>query len=189
VRALKELFQVVALAAVFFFLLHGSFQTFRVSGSSMEPSLHNREYLLVNKAVYFRASWLRPFRERGYLFHPPRRGEIVILVPPRFGSGDYVKRVIGLPGEIVEIKNGKVFINGRPLEEPYIKEPPRYVMPPTFIPPGHYFVLGDNRNASTDSHNWRLIGPIPEENIIGKAWLSYWPPRHWGRVPNHPFER
>ncbi|MFC1956667.1 signal peptidase I [Chloroflexota bacterium] len=97
-------------------------------------------------------------------------------------SVDYIKRVIALASETVEIKDGLVYIGGEPLSEPYVSDPPHYTMKPVEVPQGYCFVLGDNRNSSNDSHIW---GPLPLDNIEGKVWLSIWPPDDWGIAPNH----
>jgi signal peptidase I len=133
-------------------------QATRVYGQSMEPNLHTDQRLVVEKL--------------SYNFHEPERGDIVILQVPQAGSGLLIKRVIGLPGEKVEIKDGKVHINEHPIAEPYLSQQPQRNMPATVVPPDHVFVLGDNRNFSNDS---RSFGPVPLDNIIGRAWFSYWP--------------
>jgi signal peptidase I len=112
-----------------------------------------------------------------YRFHPPERGDIVVFRPTEKleaenQHSDFVKRVIGLPGDKVEIKGGKVYINNKVLKENYIQEQPRYNYGPVTIPANQYFVLGDNRNNSYDSHYW---GFVPRENIIGKAAWRVWP--------------
>jgi signal peptidase I len=94
---------------------------------------------------------------------------------------DFIKRIVGEPGDTVEINNGTVYIDGNPLDEPYITSKPTYNYGPMEVPPKQYFVLGDNRNNSYDSHVW---GFLPEENIIGQAWLSYWPKDSWGLILN-----
>lgn len=159
----------------------------------MEPSLYDAQRLSVNKAVYFhidmeRISRIIPFVKQQenkviYLFHAPRRGELVIFHPPTDPDREFIKRVIATPGETVEIKAGKVYINGVQLKEPYISEGPSYTLAPQTVPTGHYFVLGDNRNNSSDSHIW---GMVPYQNIIGKPWLVYWPMDKWGLAPNYP---
>jgi signal peptidase I len=133
-------------------------QATRVYGQSMEPNLHTDQRLVVEKL--------------SYNFHEPERGDIVILQVPQAGSGLLIKRVIGLPGEKVEIKDGKVCINEHPIAEPYLSQRPQRNMPATVVPPDHVFVLGDNRNFSNDS---RSFGPVPLDDIIGRAWFSYWP--------------
>jgi signal peptidase I len=186
-----EIIETLILALLIFLAVRAVVQNFRVEGSSMSPSLQHGEHVLINKAVYFRVNLDRldflPFIDAGddpvrYLFHPPERGDIIVFQAPTDESRDYIKRVVGLPGETVEIREGLVFIDGAPLEEPYIKERATYSEPPQPIPEGHYYVLGDNRNVSQDSH---FFGPIPQESIIGKAWVIYWPFGKFGFAPNH----
>ena len=168
---LREFLLTLVLAIVIFFVLQATVQSFVVEGSSMEPSFSEGERVLANKVVYH--------------FHPPERGDVIIFHPPDNGPPDYIKRIIGLPGESVEIKQGTVYIykNGEtyPLDEhTYIKAPPNYSMERQEIPQNEYFVLGDNRNNSNDSHNdWTVL----EQDIVGKAWLLMWPPGSWGLVP------
>ena len=182
-RALvRELIETAILALLIFLALQFSVQNFRVEGSSMEPTLEDGQYLIANKLVYWRFSprdvaKLIPFidverTEPLYTFHPPRRGEVIIFRFPGDQSRDFVKRVIGVPGEKVEIRQGRVFIDDLELDEPYVIRPGRGSMAPVVVPPGSLFVLGDNRRASHDSRDW---GPVPTDNIIGRGWLSYWP--------------
>jgi len=139
----------------------------------MEPSLEEGQRLLVNKAVY--------------KFHEPERGDVIVFHPSHNPGDEYIKRIIGLPGESVEIKQGTVYIhkqdgNVLPLDELYIKEVPSRPFNGNTIPENEYFVLGDNRNNSNDSRNgWT----VKREDIIGKAWLSIWPPSTWGLAPNY----
>ena len=133
-------------------------QATRVYGQSMEPNLHTDQRLVVEKL--------------SYSFHEPRRGDIVILQVPQAGPGLLIKRVVGLPGEKIEIKSGKVYINEQPLAEPYLSNQSQRDMRAIVVPPEHVFVLGDNRGFSNDS---RSFGSVPLENIAGRAWLSYWP--------------
>lgn len=175
---LRQILAIILLAVVIFLLLQGTVQSFRVEGFSMEPSLHggpnNGQYLLVVKAIYW--------------FHPPQRGDVIVLRSLENPNRDLIKRVIALPGETVEVKEGKVYIDGTPLDEPYILEEPDYIYPSRQVPPDSYFVLGDNRNSSNDSHVWASPW-LPRENIIGKAWISYWPRSEWHLIPNYPFEQ
>ncbi|MFC1962832.1 signal peptidase I, partial [Chloroflexota bacterium] len=124
------------------------------------------QYLVVNKVVYRLRS--------------PQRGEIVVVYPS-FGP-PWIKRIVGIPGDTVEIKNGSLYLNGNMVEEPYIREPIHYTFSSQTVPADYYFVLGDNRNSSVDSH---AAGPLPRTSIVGKAWFSYWPPGLWGLVPNY----
>lgn len=166
---LRETVETAVLALLIFLLMRLVVQNFRIEGYSMEPNLHQGQYLIVNKAVY---RWL----------HPPERGDIIVFEYPRAPDRDFIKRVIGLPGEKVEIRNGVVYINDKPLPEPYLKNNRGHGnFPPTVLGPDQYFVLGDNRDNSSDSRMW---GPLPRDRIIGKAWISYWPPQLWGRIPD-----
>ena len=183
-RALiRELIEAAILALLIFVALQFSVQHFRVEGSSMEPTLEDGQYLLVNKLVYLRLSPqdfanLIPFvdverSEPLFTFHPPRRGEVIVFRFPRDPSRDFVKRVIGVAGDTVELRRGRVFINGIELDdEPYVTNRGGGSMAPVRVPPGSVFVLGDNRRASHDSRDW---GPVSNAHIIGRGWVSYWP--------------
>jgi len=167
---------IVVIAGVIILGLQATVQKFVVDGPSMNFSLHDGQQLLANKVVY--------------RFHEPERGDIVIFHPPNNEEEEYIKRIIGLPGETVEIKEGIVYIheedgNVFPLDEPYVTRPATQPFKGDIIPENEYFVMGDNRINSRDSrNNWTL----PEENIIGKAWLSVWPPDKWGLAANHSFQ-
>ena len=183
---IRELFETVILALLIFLALQFSVQNFRVEGPSMRPTLEEGEYVLVNKLVYMRfrpqdVASLLPFVESDdsrdrYPIHPPRRGEVIIFEFPRDPTRDFVKRVVGVPGDLVEIENGVTFINGEELSEPYITQKDRRDMDPVEVEEGTYFVLGDNRRASNDSRDW---GTVPAGNIIGRAWVSFWPLDRW----------
>lgn len=190
-RVAWELLQTLVLAALIFLMVRGVAQNFRVEGPSMEPGLHDGQYLLVNKAVYFKLdldvlSKYLPFIDGGdnpsrFLFHGPERGDVVVFRYPRDPSRDFIKRIIGVPGDTVSIANGVVSVNGAVLAEDYINTGASSNMDPKVVPEGSYFVMGDNRPNSSDSRNW---GFVPEENIIGKAMLSYWPMSEFGGVGN-----
>ena len=186
-RALvREFIETIILALAIFLAFQSSIQNFRVEGSSMEPTLEGGQYLLVNKLVYlsFDPQDLRRFvpfvevesEDTLYPFHPPRRGEIIIFHFPRDPSRDFVKRVIGLPGDTVEIRRGEVYVNDKKLAEPYLMDRQRRSMDSVEVPAGSYFVLGDNRRFSNDSRDW---GPVPAGQVVGRAWLSYWPLDQW----------
>ncbi len=141
-------------------------QATRVYGQSMEPSLHSEQRLVVEKM--------------SYRFHTPRRGDIVVLrIPGNDEDPPLIKRIIALPGEAVEIRDGHVFVDGIVLIEDYLREETVGNYAPRVVPPLHVFVLGDNRSASNDS---RAFGPVPLESIIGRAWFSYWPLEDLGLV-------
>ncbi|HEY42004.1 MAG TPA: signal peptidase I [Dehalococcoidia bacterium] len=165
----------IAIAVVVFVGLRLTIQTYVVYGPSMQPNFYEHQRLLVSKLVYN--------------FHEPDRGDVIIFRPPYEGQDSFIKRVIGLPGELVEIRQGQVYIhqpdgNVLELEEPYIEEPARWQFYGDVIPEGEYFVLGDNRNNTDDSRNgWT----VPAEDIIGKAWITIWPPGQWGMAANYPF--
>jgi signal peptidase I len=162
---LRELAETVVPAIVIAVLIHVFLaQATRVYGQSMEPNLHTDMRLVVEKL--------------SYRLHTPERGDIVVLrVRPE--DEMLIKRVIGLPGDQVEIRDGRVYVNGQPLDEPYLNQETRGNLAPRVVPPLHVFVMGDNRRASNDS---RSFGPVHIDNIVGKAWLSYWPLEDIGPV-------
>ena len=184
----REVLQTLLLALVLFVSLRTLGLNVRVEGASMQPGFQDGQHLLVNKLVYFHFDRHalghllgRPQGDRYtvYLFHPPRRGDVIILRPPGGSDSPYVKRVIALPGETVAVRDGTVYVDGRALDEPYVADPPRYAYPTgnsgagaLTVPAGSVFVLGDNRNHSTDSH---VFGPVPLDDVIGQASVSYWP--------------
>lgn len=133
-------------------------QATQVYGQSMEPNLHAGQRVIVEKISYH--------------FHPPRRGDIVVLRLPEQRGNFLIKRVVGLPEETIEVRDQQVFIDGQPLSEPYLDRTIRYSMSSRLIPEDSVFVLGDNRDFSNDS---RSFGPVPLSNVIGRAWIRYWP--------------
>ncbi|NJM89101.1 MAG: signal peptidase I [Hydrococcus sp. RU_2_2] len=141
-----------------------TFKAYYISSSAMEPTLQINDRILANQFAY--------------QSQQPKRGDIILFLPTETLKQQnfhdaFTKRVIGLPGEQIAIAQGKVYINDRPLEENYIVEPPQYDYGPVAIPTNSYFVLGDNRNNSYDSHYW---GFVPQENLIGRVSRIYWPP-------------
>jgi len=167
----REIVITLILAIVIFLALRATVQSFIVVGSSMVPSLYEGQRLVINKV--------------GYSFGEPERGDIIVFQPPGNRDVDYIKRVIALPGDTIEIKDEAIYVNGSQLTEPYIIDPPKYTMLEQTIPEDKYFVLGDNRNQSNDSHSGWVVS---RQKIIGQAWLSIWPPDEWGLVPNYPLE-
>lgn len=170
--ALREIVETLLFTLVIYVLVRTFlFENYRVVGRSMEPTLQNDQFLVVSKLAY--------------RLHAPQRGDIIVFRDPRAEDRKLIKRIIGLPGDVVDIENGTVSINGHPLDEPYIESPGRYTESPLTVPEGQFFVLGDNRNNSSDSHAW---GTLPVNLIVGKAWLSYWPPSSWGRVLHETYD-
>jgi len=158
-----DLLETVILAVILFIAINAVSARVRVDGFSMLPTLKDGEYVLVNRMVYNNSA--------------PDFGDIIVFSSP-VSDQDLIKRVIGLPNDNVRIMDGKVFVNGLELNEPYISAAPIYDGEWN-IPPAHLFVLGDNRNDSSDSHAWGLL---PVENVIGKAILIYWPPTEWDLI-------
>ena len=169
-RIIREFLITLLIAVVIFIGLQISIKSFEVFNISMQPTFYEGDLIIVDKLAY-------------QLGGTPRLGDEIVLYAPGNGPKPafdpfftqhpncFIKRVIGVPGDIVEIKNGAVYINNHPLNEPYIKEKPNYIMPEREIPADQYFVLGDNRNNSNDSHTGWLM---PREDIIGKVWFRYW---------------
>ena len=189
-RFLREVVETAVVAAVLFFVIQAMVQSYQVQGPSMEPSVHNNQLLLVNKAVYFSVARstvdrFLPFvdLEGGrdiYPFQPPRRGDIVVLRGPDGSTRDFIKRIVAVPGDTVEISGRSLLVNGAAVDEPYVAElDSGALVRPVVIPPDHYYVLGDNRRVSSDSRSW---GPVPMGTIIGKAWLRLLAVRR-SRVP------
>jgi signal peptidase I len=157
-RVLREVGIAVIIAVAVFVVLQLNVQSYTVRYSSMLPSIREGDWIMVSKASYF--------------FSEPQRGDVIVFNPPFDSPHPYIKRVIGVPGDTVEITNDQVLVNGIPLEEDYVMAPPNYVMPVIEILESQYFVLGDNRNNSNDSrYGWT----VTREDIIGKAWFTYWP--------------
>ncbi len=167
---LQDTLETLLLALIMFLVINTLTGRYQVHGQSMEPTLHDGQYLLASKATY----WL----------HQPERGDVVVLDPPgEESSVPYIKRVVGLPEDHIEIYDGRVWVNGVALNEPYISAPPNY-QGNWVVAADEYFVLGDNRNNSSDSHAWGLL---PRDNIIGKAILCYWPPEKVGVIPHYTY--
>ncbi|MCA9844249.1 MAG: signal peptidase I, partial [Dehalococcoidia bacterium] len=193
----RELVETGLLALLVFLSVRASFQNFKVDGSSMSPTLADGQFLIVNKLVYSevdvdKLSKYVPFVSAGddptrHVFHGPERGDIIVLRDPSTPTQDLIKRVMGLPGEKIEVYNGAVYINDQRLEEPYLKEAwgrnGQGNYPAVIVPEGTYFVMGDNRDNSKDSRSSQ-IGFIAEDLIIGRAELSYLPLDAFGLIGN-----
>jgi len=185
-RVGREIIEAVVLAAVVFMLLQVTVRNFKVDGSSMDPTLEDGQYLLVNRLVYLRVELDRlakivPFWKAGegssrHAIHAPKRGEVIVFEFPDSNPNnpkkDFVKRVVGLPGETMRMFDGKVFVNEEVLNEPYLSHKDHSNASKVTLGEGEYYVLGDNRTHSNDSRSW---GAVPEANIRGKVWIVYWP--------------
>lgn len=184
-RAVREVVETLLLAALIFFLVRLVVLNFRVDGESMLPNLDDGQMLLVNRNAY---QYFDFGGEQYYPFDPPERGDVIVFQPPSGSDKPYIKRVIGLPGEDVTFDGGNVFIDGEVLDEDYIDErtgcPRRSDHCDLTVPVGYVYVLGDHRTNSSDS---RAFGAVPVENIVGKAWLSYWPMDDLGFVPHESY--
>lgn len=163
----RELVETVVLSLIIFLLIRQVVQNYRIENHSMEPSFYEGQFVLVNKVAYW--------------FGEPTRGDVVVFHNPRNTNEDYIKRIIGIPGDTVEVRDQTVFVNGLPLPEEF---------PHRAIPPGEYggpfvvgdeqlFVMGDNRPNSSDS---RVFGPIDQDLVVGQAWLRIWPLNTFGIV-------
>lgn len=166
-RFLGEVIQTILIAGLLFLAVNLLTARIRVEGISMEPNLHEGQFVIVNRLAY---RW-----------ELPERGDIVVFRFPLNPDRRFIKRVIGLPGDSISIQSGLVYVNDQQLNEPYLAVTPRYSGEWT-IGTDEVFVLGDNRNNSSDSQNW---GTLPLANIIGKAFLIYWPPMEAGIIPHY----
>lgn len=177
---LLDIGKTVIIVLILAFLIRNFlFQPFVVDGQSMEPNFVNEEYILVNRLTY--------------RFNVPKRGDVVVFQAPNTPKYDYIKRIIGLPGENVKIKNQKIYINGHQIEENYLDtsmqtylESKKNFTLEVDLNSNEYFVLGDNRNHSSDSREW---GTLPKGNIIGKAWVSIYPWNIFGFIPSPKYNQ
>lgn len=192
---LWELMQTVVLTVLVFLAMRAVVQNFKVEGTSMEPTLHHNQFLIINKAAYARVDGTpldsllargRNEAEPQFLFAEPARGDIVVFRFPAQPEKDFIKRIIAVPGDDVEVRAGRVYLNGELQEEHYIRDGASYSRPAQVVPQGQYFVLGDNRPNSSDSHVW---GFVPADNLVGKAWFAYWPPSDWGPLASGALAR
>ena len=165
---LVDILETLILAIILFLGINLVSARILVDGASMEPTLATGERVIVNRL--------------SYRFGTPQIGDIIVFHFPRNPSEEYIKRVIGLPGDTVQVKNGSVYIDGQLLNESYIDVKTNYTGS-WQVPEGQLFVLGDNRNNSSDSHDW---GTVPMDYVVGKAILVYWPPTDWGLIEHVP---
>jgi signal peptidase I len=166
----REVLETVLLTVIIYAAVNFATGRFRVEGTSMHPNFQPGEYVLVDKL--------------SYRIGKPQRGDVIVFEYPLAVDRDFIKRVIGLPGETVSIHDGKVLINEQPLTEPYIAAAPNYTGAWT-LGPDEYFVMGDNRNGSSDSHSW---GPLKRQYLIGRAVAVYWPSTAWRLMPHYAYD-
>ena len=182
-KVIRELLLTAVVSFAVFLIIHSIIENFRVDGTSMVPTLVDGQHLIANKFLYVRVNLdsLKRVNPSGrspndssafFAFHPPKYGDVIITVFPKDPSRDVVKRVIGLPGDVIEIDSGQVIRNGGRLDEPYVAHRDTRTFEAVVVPDNSYYVLGDNRPVSSDSRHW---GFVSDEHIIGRAWLSYWP--------------
>ncbi len=162
-RLVREIIETVVLTVLMFLVIRLAVQNFNIDGHSMEPSFHNGELIIVDKWSYF--------------FSLPKRGDVLVFVAPPEPTQDYIKRVVGLPGDVITIQNNVVYVNNQPLNERYVSPANNgpinnKVFQNMLVPANSYFMLGDNRAGSRDSRDW---GCLPKQNIIGRASVIYWP--------------
>ena len=184
---LRELVEVAIIGLLVFAVIQMALVNFRVEGSSMRPTLLPGHYLMVGKLLYFRLDTDRlgkiiPLWQPGepqlvYLVRPPARGDVIVFDYPRDTERQFVKRIVGEPGDVVSIHGGVVSIDDAPLDEHYLPALGRSDMHPVRLADNEYFVLGDNRTGSQDSRHW---GALAANHIIGKVWAVYWPRSAWG---------
>ncbi|MEX2160478.1 MAG: signal peptidase I [Anaerolineales bacterium] len=167
-RILVEVIETIVLALALFFAINFITARIRVEGSSMEPNFHDGDYVIVNRLAY----------SLGEI----QRGDVIVFPYPLNPEEDYIKRVVGLPGDHVAMYSGVVYINGQSIDETYVNDAAVRDLAELIVPEGHVYVLGDNRNASSDSRTW---GPLPVADIIGKAVFRYFPFNTIG-VVEHP---
>ncbi|MDY6893241.1 MAG: signal peptidase I [Chloroflexota bacterium] len=160
--AIREITITVLLAVAFFLIISSAAHSAEVQGFSMEPNLHDGQRVIVSKAKYW--------------FDNPQRGDIVVFESSRTEK-DIIHRIVGMPGEWIEISRGELYVNGEKLGEPYLRGS-SITAPLKQIPDNCYFIVGDNRGAA----RWDIV---PEEAIVGKAWFCYWPLSDWGSVENY----
>ncbi len=167
----RDVIEILLLIVTIYTLVNLATARAVVEGASMQPNFYTGQLVIVNRFAYY--------------FDNPARGDVIVLHDPEDPSQDFIKRVVGLPGEVITIREGHVYANGTPLEEPYIPRLCTSGCDGTWtLDAEHYFVLGDNRPNSHDSHSF---GPLDRKLIVGKAWIRYWPPQDIGIIPHQSY--
>ena len=159
---IRDIIETIAITLLVFLVIRLAVESFRVDGQSMEPNFHNNEYVLVDKAAY--------------LFQPPQRGDVIIFHYPLDIHKDFIKRIIGIPGDTIQTTSTGVIVDGHTISEPYIRVPFNFDSHTWKLEPNQFFVMGDNRDNSLDSRIW---GPLEKSYIVGKAVAVYWPINAW----------
>jgi len=186
-KSIREISETAITAVLIFVVLQISTQSFRVDGRSMDPTMADGQHVLVNKFVYTSADQgifgdiLHAIKggddgERAYLFHAPQRDDVIVFTPPTGPDAKFlVKRLIGIPGDEIDIRGGQVWVNGEPRDEAFPVTRENGGVYPLTVDDDKLFVLGDNRTRSNDSRTW---GQLPASNVVGRVWFGYWPPEH-----------
>lgn len=168
---LRELVETIVLSLILFLIIRQVIQNYRIESTSMLPNFHEGQFVLVNKLAF--------------KLGEPHRGEVIVFHNPELPSEDFIKRIIGLPGDVVQIKGGNVYINDGLLPEPFDHHKPTQDFGPVTVEDNTLFVMGDNRPNSKDS---RVIGAIPEDLLVGKAWLRVWPLTEFGFIQHYDLQ-
>ena len=175
-KNLLDISETIIIGTIIYLMLQIPVQSRVVEGASMSPILNKDERLFIKKWIYIPTpDFLLKFSQDQFLFHPPQRGEIIVFTAPYDYERNFVKRIIGIPGDIVDIDGQNVYVNGEIQTYSSLKTDRIHEDYPVVVPEKEYFVLGDNRPVSLDSRNW---GTLREELIIGKVWFVYWPVEH-----------
>lgn len=179
---IREIIETVALALFLVLVIQAGVQNYRVEGPSMEPLLINGDRVIVSRVVYTEIDAHHVSRfipgvnaDEGDFWRPlggPSRGDIAVFKFPEDETQNFVKRVIAVPGDLIRLERGTVLLNGVPQDEPYVVNKSRETTTEREVPKGEYYVLGDNRGRSDDSRSW---GNVPKDNLVGRAWVGYWP--------------
>lgn len=193
VALLREMLETVIFALLVFLVVQAVSRNYKVQSISMQPNLYEGQYVVVNRVVYVDGELIETLKKAldrfplgarviNSMFHAPQRGDVLVFVPVSNTKPDLIKRVIGIAGDKVELRQGTLYINDQPINEPYIRAAPGQNYGPVVVGEGQLFVMGDNRGNSSDS---RVFGMLPMSHVVGQAWLRYWPPRDWGLIRHY----
>jgi signal peptidase I len=197
VAVLREMVETVIFALLVFLVVQSVSRNYKVQSISMQPNLYEGQYVVVNRVVFANGPLIDALKRTAGkydlgrkvldgIFHSPQRGEIIVFTPVTNTKPDLIKRVIGIEGDKVELRQGQVYINDQPIDEPYIRPAPGQSFGPVIVGKDQLFVMGDNRGNSSDS---RVFGMLPMKNVIGRAWLRYWPPHDWGFIRHYDLKK